>query len=259
MMGGWICVLILPVFIGISIADNTLQEYISSGFQFDSSQSVNGTGFTSTRSCIDVEPQEFQSHSSGGGLYIYESTMRLRNFAITDNVEDIIQKNNEYPIINRVIQERSIEQKEDTSFAYSPILLDHIGGFRPGAIKSLWADSTSAGNSKGAFMNIGFDSTSALDKEVHTKVSGFEKYLDILGVSSGTSNAGMKIDATFTGTERMGASILEPGKKVPTTMIDELYRRHIHDCQEYGDIGHPFDNRLRGDERRFERHKLAPM
>lgn len=71
-------------------------------------------------------------------------------------------------------------------------------------------------------MNVGFDNTRVLSKDIHTKVSGFES-LDLINKSSGKFDAGMKFDAAFTGTEKLGVSLKKPDEKTPTRLVDEYY------------------------------------
>ena len=167
---------------------------VESGFGYSSKESVNGIGFTSTRSCINVAPEILHSRSSGSGSYRYDSDIQLINFTASDPGNGFINAG------------RSIELQENTSFNYSPILLAKEGTFQSGPIKSLWDDSIATGNGGGAYMKVGFDNTRVLSKDVHTKVSGFDRIENILS-SSGKFDAGIKLSAAFAGNEKLDVSL----------------------------------------------------
>ena len=215
------CILLIMVLIGTSIAVN---DYVQQGFGFDMSQSVNGTGFTSTRYCINVDPELLQAHSAGSGSYTYDSSFNLRNYDVVDDISDLIPlKELETPVDNYISSERSVELQATTGFAYSPEEVANMGTFRSGSIKSLWTDSTVIGNGGGAYMKLGYDNVQSLSTDVHSKVSGLERIDYLQGTTSGTFNAGMKVNAAFTGNERLEVDLKDPHKKVPTTLMDELY------------------------------------
>jgi hypothetical protein len=206
-------VLLLSLFTAISFASSDEPgDYpiVESGFGFSSKESVSGIGFASKHSCINAAPEILQTRSSGSGSYSYDSAIRLINFTASD------------PANGFSAAGRSIELQENTSFTYSPILLANEGTFRSGPIKSLWDDSIATGNGGGAYMKVGFDNTRVLSKDVHTKVSGFDRLENILS-SSGKFDAGMKFSAAFTGNEKLSVSLKETNKKTPTTLMDEYY------------------------------------
>jgi hypothetical protein len=206
-------VLLLSLFTCISSANSDEQsDYstVKSGFSFSSKESVNGIGFTSTRSCINVAPEILHSRSSGSGSYRYDSDMQLINFTASD------------PGNGFSTAGRSIELQENTSFTYTPILLANEGTFRSGQVKSLWDDSIATGNGGGAYMKVGFDNTRVLSKDIHTKVSGFDRIENILS-SSGKFDAGMKLSAAFTGNERLVVSLKETNNTTPTRLMEEYY------------------------------------
>lgn len=207
------CVILLSLFIGVSVAsygDVGDITTVESGFGFTSSGSVSGIGFSSANSCIKADPEILQTRSCGGGSYSYDSTIRLLNFTATDIVNGFARA------------ERSIELQDNTSFAYSPIILAKEGTFRSGPIKTLLDESIATGNGGGALMKVGFDNTRVLSRDIHTKVSGFEDVDSIL-TTSGRFNAGMKLDAAFTGNEKLDVSLMETDKKIPTRLMDEYY------------------------------------
>lgn len=217
----YIILILMIVLIGTSIAVN---DYVEEGFGFNMSQSVNGDGFTSTRSCINVDPEILQAHSSGSGSYTYDSSLNIRNYTITDTISDLIPlKTLENPTETGISTERTIELQATTGFAYAPAELANMGTFRSGPIKSLFSDSTATGNGGGAYMKLGFDNVRSLSADVHSKVSGFEDVDSIQGTSGGSFDAGMKVNAAFTGDARLGVDFKEPDKKVPTKLMDEFY------------------------------------
>jgi hypothetical protein len=206
-------VLLLSLLTAISSAYSDEQgDYpvVESGFGFSMKESVRGIGLTSKHSCINAAPEILQTRSSGSGSYSYDSSIRLINFTASD------------PANGFSAAGRSIELQENTSFTYAPILLAKDGTFRSGPIKSLWDDSIATGNGGGAYMKVGFDSTRVLSKDIHTKVSGFDRIENILS-SSGKFDAGMKFSAAFTGNEKLSVSLKETNKKTPTTLLDEYY------------------------------------
>ncbi|MGD0951607.1 MAG: hypothetical protein ABR985_04310 [Methanotrichaceae archaeon] len=214
-------ILLIITLIGTSVAVN---DYVQQGFSFEMNQSVNGTGFTSTRSCINVDPELLQAHSAGSGSYTYDSSFTIRNYDVVDDISDLIPlKDLETPVDNYISSERSVELQATTGFAYSPAVQPNMGTFRSGPIKSLWTDSTVIGNGGGAYMKLGYDNVQSLSTDVHSKVSGLERIDSLQGTTSGTFNAGMKVNAAFTGNERLEVDLKDPGKKVPTTLMDELY------------------------------------
>jgi hypothetical protein len=208
------CVLLLLLFAGTSVAatyeDVSDIPTISSGYGYIMSQSVSGVGFTSTHFCIKDQAEVLQTHSSGSGHYSYDSTLQFQNFSYSD------------PDNSYVTAGQKIELQENTSFAYSPVMLNNIGGFRAGPIKSLYNDLVTTGNSGGTIMSVGFDNTRTLSKDLHTKTSGVTNLENILQ-SGGYFETSMKYDVAFTGTEKQGVSFKESDKKTPTRMVDESY------------------------------------
>jgi hypothetical protein len=203
-----ICFLLLMPIID-SFADEGAETTTGSGFSFVASQSIRGEGITEVRSCLNTDPQVFQSRGSGSGSYNYDSTILLTNFTTTDPARGFSSYG------------RSIEVQETADFAYLPLSIN-VGSFNTKPIKSLWDDATKTGNKGGAFVELAFANTKVLSKDVHAKTSGFEDFEDIQD-SSGKFNLGLKFDVAFTGTGKVGAWLKGPTDKIPARMLDEYY------------------------------------
>ena len=197
--------LLMP-FVGNSFAQT---EITGSGFSFIANQSIRGEGITEVRSCLNTDPQIFQSRGSGSGTYNYDSNIQLINFTTKDPGRGFSSYG------------RSIEVQESSDFAYAPLSIN-VGSFKTGQSKSLWDDSTKTGTSGGTAIELAFANTKVLSKDVHAKSSGFEDIEDIED-SSGELNTAMKFDVAFTGIGKVGAWLKRPSDHTPERMLDEYY------------------------------------
>jgi len=201
-----VCFFLLMLFIGSSFAQT---ETTGSGFSFMAEQSIRGEGITEVRSCLNTDPQVFQSRGSGSGSYNYDSNVALINFTTKDPGRGFLSYG------------RSIEVQESSDFAYAPISIN-VGSFKTETIKSLWDDSTKTGTSGGTAIELAFANTKVLSKDIHAKSSGFQDIEDIED-STGKLDTAMNFDVAFTGIGKVGAWLKRPSDHTPERMLDEYY------------------------------------
>jgi hypothetical protein len=123
------CILIALMSIGLAV-DEEYENTTTLGLRFDSNQTVEGFGISSSYRCMAPLDLVLHSHRSGSGVFTTESRSYLRNDDIIEGSSESFREN------------KSVGLQEITSYAYSPTKLDYPGSFRSGPISSLWSDST---------------------------------------------------------------------------------------------------------------------
>ena len=209
-----ICILIALMSVGLALADEEIKENISEeGLRFDSNQTVEGFGIASSYRCMASSDRVLQSRNSGSGVFASESKTLVQNGEVIKRDPDSFESTT------------GIGLQENTSNAYSPTKIDFPGSFRSEPIRSLWSDSTFAGNIGGIVLKASFDHVQALNKEMTTKVSGEGSYEALTSPKSSVSfGASMKLNAAFNGTGQIGAYVGTLNGDNQDVLVDEYYR-----------------------------------
>jgi hypothetical protein len=191
----------------INYTETTEEE----GLSFNSNQTVEGFGITSSYMHMDSLDRVLHSHGSGSGVFTSESKAMIR--------EGIVAKLNP----GSFALNSGIGFQENASKAYSPTRLDFPGSFHSGLINSLWSDSTIlfAGGDNATALEASFDQVQALNKEMKTTASGTGSYED---VTTSTSFAGsMDLNVVFNGTGKIGAYVGPLNGKNHDILTDRYY------------------------------------
>jgi hypothetical protein len=200
--------------IGLALAEDIYDETITEeGLRFDSNQTVEGFGIASSYRCMASWDRVLQSHSSGSGVFTSESKTLVRNGVVVERNPESFEST------------IGIGLQENTSNAYAPTKIDFPGSFSSEPIRSLWSDSTFAGNIEGIVLKASFDHVQALNKEMTTKVSGEGSYEELTRTQTSVSfGASMDLNAVFNGTAQIGAYVGPLNGTNPDVLMDEYYR-----------------------------------
>jgi hypothetical protein len=205
-----IYVLITLMSIGLALADEEISE--AEGLRFDSNQTVEGFGIANSYRCMQSSTLMLQSHLSGSGVSSRASRTYVRNDEIVQGSPLSFSGN------------RSVGIQEILSNEYAPTKLDYPGSFRSEPIRTLWSDSTIAGND-GIALKAGFDQVRTLKKEMTTKISDGGSYEERTRAHSSFSFSGsMELNALFNGTGQIGEYVGTLNGKNPDALLDEFYR-----------------------------------
>lgn len=207
-----ICVLIALLSNGSALdLTNYTETTEEEGLSFNSNQTVEGFGITSSYMHMDSSDRVLHSYGSGSGVFSSESKALIRDGIVANLNPGSFAINT------------GIGFQENASKAYTPTRLDFPGSFHSGPINSLWSDSTflSAGEDKITFLKASFDQAQALNKEIKASVSGNGSYEDL--TSSTFFTGSMDLNVVFNGTGQIGAYVGPLNRKNQDILTDRYY------------------------------------
>jgi hypothetical protein len=161
-------------------------------FKYDSTQAINGQGFSNSYQNLETRYSNIKSTSHGSGVSNSEVISRLRQSAFEPN-STTLKNSSSY----------KIDLQESSQFVYfeQPFALGR--SFRSEPIRSLWEENTWAKNYRdGVSINTLFSNARSLKKDLTIEVLYKDEYRNQYKLKY--NGTGLNLNATFNGVGHIG-------------------------------------------------------